>query len=241
MSAPSTRNRIGIGEVIAELRPDFPEVTISKIRFLEAEGLVEPERTPAGYRKFSRADLDRLRYVLAAQRQHYLPLRVIRQHLDAIDRGLEPSSVLSRPRVPPLAGSAGQPSAKSMRAPGPDLRLSREELAEAADISIELLDKIEGFGLVRARPGCEHYGGDALAVAKAVGELAAFGLEPRHLRTIKTAADRQIGLFEQLVAPLRQQRDPSARARAEEVVAELAAAALRLQASLMRAGLRAGS
>ena len=237
-SAP-LRTRLGIGEVLAELRAEFPDVTISKIRFLEAEGLVEPERTSAGYRKFSRGDVERLRYVLTAQRDRYLPLKVIKDDLDAMDRGLEPSGGAGAPRVPTavLAGD-GLPTGAGWLTDGPTLRLSREELIGAARISADLLDKIEGFKLVRARPNGEHYDADALVVASMVGELAAFGLEPRHLRVFKTAAEREAGLVEQVVTPLRRQRDAEAMARADEVVAQLAAAAVRLHAALVRIGLR---
>ena len=233
------RTRLGIGEVLAELRVEFPDVTISKIRFLEAEGLVEPERTAAGYRKFSRSDVERLRYVLTAQRDRYLPLKVIKEDLDAMDRGLEPAEGSGAPRVPAavLAGN-GLPSGSTWLSDGPTLRLSRDELIDAAAISAELLDKIEGFGLVRPRAAGEHYDADALVVATMVGELAAFGLEPRHLRVFKTAADRELGLVEQVVAPLRRQRDAAATSRADEVVAQLAAAAVRLHAALVRIGLR---
>ena len=93
VSGMTSRAFMSIGEVLGQLRSDFPDITISKIRFLEAEGLVEPERTASGYRKFSREDVERLRYVLSAQRDHYLPLRVIKEHLDAIDRGLEPPAL----------------------------------------------------------------------------------------------------------------------------------------------------
>src|SRR5436309_10001691 len=101
MTAVPSRAFMSIGEVLASLRAEYPDVTISKIRFLEAEGLIEPERTPSGYRKFSREDVARLRYVLSAQRDQYLPLRVIKAHLEAIDRGLEPpDSPGAGPQVP---------------------------------------------------------------------------------------------------------------------------------------------
>jgi len=239
-SASPTRSRLGIGEVLQELRADFPEVSISKIRFLEAEGLVTPERTASGYRKFSRADVDRLRYVLIAQRERYLPLKVIKSHLDAIERGLEPGEGEDGPRVPSaVLERAEEVSAEAFAEPAADLRLSREELVAAAQIDERLLTQLEGYGLVRQRPGAEHYDGDAVIVAMAAQEMAAFGLEARHLRAFKTAADRELGLCEQVVAPLRRQRDEAARARAHEVSAQLAAAAVRLHAALVKTGLRA--
>ncbi len=157
---------MNIGEVLDRLRPDFPGITIPKIRFLEDKGLVKPERTPAGYRKFSPADVDRLRYVLRMQRDHYLPLKVIGEHLDAIDRGLEPPPIDPVvPTVPQVALAAdGLPSAESFRRRD-DLRLSRRELLKIAEISEELLDQLEQFGLITARPGTGHYDTDALVVA----------------------------------------------------------------------------
>ena len=231
------RTRLGIGEVLAELRAEFPDVSISKIRFLEAEGLVQPERTPAGYRKFSRTDVERLRYVLTAQRDHYLPLKVIKDDLDAIERGLQPAAGVGRPRVPDTVLYGGKPPADAWNGDGAPLRLSRSELVKAAGISTELLDQIEGFGLIwPADTG--HYDADALVVAKTVGEMAAFGLEPRHLRAFKTAADREVGLVDQVVTPLLRQRDAAARARAEDAVTQLAEASVRLHARLVRIGLR---
>ena len=232
------RTRLGIGEVLAELRAEFPDVSISKIRFLEAEGLVQPERTPAGYRKFSRTDVERLRYVLTAQRDHYRPLKVIKDDLDAIDRGLQPAAGVGRPHVPDAVLYGGEPPADSWNGDGAPLRLSRSELLEAAGISPELLDKIEGFGLIGPGSDSGHYDADALVVAKTVGEMAAFGLEPRHLRAFKTAAEREVSLVGQVVTPLRRQRDAAARARAEDAVTQLAAASVRLHARLVRIGLR---
>jgi len=244
MSAvPSPRSLMSIGEVLAQLRTEFPDVTISKIRFLESEGLVEPARTPSGYRKFSHADVARLHFVLATQRDHYLPLRVIKEHLDALDRGLEPPAVPGeRPRVPE---SAGRPD----WLPGPralgettELRLSRDELVESAGIDADLLTEIEGYGLVGpmrgSKAGDPHYDADALVIATAVAEMAGFGLEPRHLRSFRTASDREADLVEQVVAPLLRQRNPEARARAEEVAREMGALSLRLHTALVRSRLR---
>ncbi|MCU1674365.1 MAG: transcriptional regulator, MerR family [Frankiales bacterium] len=234
---------MSIGEVLGQLRGDFPDITISKIRFLEAEGLVEPERTSSGYRKFSREDVGRLRYVLSAQRDHYLPLRVIKEHLDAIDRGMEPPALTgaSGPRVPrALVSAEGLPGPEAFLPDVSEMRLSRDELLSAAGLEPEQLDQLEQYGLIAPRTGGSHYDGDALVVAKTVAEMARFGIEARHLRPFKAAADREIGLVEQVVTPLVRQRNPEARARADEVVRELAALSVKLHATLVRSGLGPG-
>jgi len=239
VSATASHAFLSIGEVLAQLRPEYPDVTISKIRFLEAEGLIEPERTPSGYRKFSREDVARLRYVLSAQRDQYLPLRVIKAHLEAIDRGLEPPDAAGGgPQVPrALVAADGLPGPDTFGRDTSELRLSRDELIDAASIEPAQLSQLEQFGLVAARPG-GFYDGDALVIAKTVAEMSRFGLEPRHLRAFRAAADREVGLVEQVVAPLVRQRNPEARGRAEEVARELAALSVKLHATLVRSGLR---
>ncbi len=240
MTSPvPARARFSIGEVLAELRPEFPDVTISKIRYLEAEGLLEPERTRSGYRKFSARDVERLRYILSAQRDSFFPLKVIRENLEALDRGLEPGGEGGRPQAPRVTvADDGFPTADSFRGDPQELRLSRRELVEGAGVSDELLTELEQYGLVRPRRRGGHYDGIALEIARTVGELAAYGVEPRHLRAFKTAADREVGLFEQIVSPLHRQRDPGASARAEDTVQQLAALSVRLHTMLVKAGLR---
>ncbi|MBF4163772.1 transcriptional regulator FtsR [Nocardioides acrostichi] len=246
MAAQSTGHSTGreaaplmnIGQVLDLLREDFPGITIPKIRFLEDKGLIKPERTAAGYRKFSRDDVDRLRYVLRMQRDHYLPLKVIGEHLDAIDRGLEPPPLDPVvPTVPQVALAAdGMPSPESFRRRD-SLRLSRQELRKVADIDEELLEELERYGLVAPRAGTRHYDTDALVVARTVRELAEYGIEPRHLRSVKTAADREIGLVQQVTAPLARGRDAAASARAAETASEIAALSVRLHATLVKSGL----
>lgn len=233
---PGPVDGLSIGEVLARLQAEFADVTVSKIRFLEAEGLVEPARTASGYRKFRPADVDRLRYVLTAQRDHYLPLKVIKDHLAAMDRGLRPPAAAGVPAAPSeIPEPAGLPTAEDFTTYGADLRLTREELRAAAGIGTELLDQLEGHGLVVAEGN--YFDGDALLVARTAAEFAAYGVEPRHLRPFRTAADREVGLIEQVVSPLTRQRDDEAGRRADEKVRELAALAIRLHAALVRAGL----
>lgn len=235
MGVPA-RAYLSIGEVLSKLRSDFPDITISKIRFLESEGLIEPQRTPSGYRKFTAVDLDRLRYVLLAQRDQYLPLRVIKENLDALDRGLQPAAVsggVAGPR-PTLATVEGEISPAAF-ADTSDMRLSRDELLKASAISDDQLMELESYGLITIRG--RHYDGDALSVATAVAEMAGFGIEPRHLRSFKSAADREIGLIEQVITPLNRQKSSDSKARAQEVQKEIASLSVRLHAALIRAGL----
>lgn len=233
MSVPA-RAYLSIGEVLGKLRSEFPDVTISKIRFLESEGLIDPQRTPSGYRKFSSVDLDRLRYVLAAQRDQYLPLRVIKENLDAIDRGLVPPSTPGAVATPRLATVDGEfaPAHFSQES---DLRLSRAELLESSGLEDDQLVELESFGLISIKG--RFYDADALAVGRAVAEMSAFGIEARHLRSFKSAADREVGLVEQVITPLLRQKGADAAARAEEVQNELASISVKLHAALVRSGL----
>jgi DNA-binding transcriptional MerR regulator len=229
------RATLSIGEVLARLRRDFGDVSISKIRFLETEGLVTPSRSASGYRKFAEGDVERLRYVLRMQRDHYLPLRVIREHLEAIDRGLEPPALVDGgPRAPRLVAAA--PDQLPMQEMGSDLRLAKDELLEATGLTEEQLATLESYGLLGPRAGSWHYDGTALAIARAVAELTGFGLEPRHLRAFKVAADREVGLVEAVITPLLRQRDPDARTRAIERAGELALRSAQLHVALVRAG-----
>ena len=232
-TAAAGERAMSIGTVLLQLRDEFPEVTISKIRFLEAEGLIEPQRTPSGYRKFSPADIERLAQVLRMQRDHYLPLKVIREHLEALARGEQ--AVLP-------SGGQGEP-VDAFRDQGPGqataARIGRSELLAAAEASEEQLDEWESYGLiVRAQGG--SYDAEAVTVARLVADLGRFGLEPRHLRAVKAAAEREAGLVEQVVAPLRRHRNPQTRAHAEATAKELAELSIRLHAALVQSALKAG-
>ncbi|MBY8874982.1 MerR family transcriptional regulator [Micromonospora sp. PLK6-60] len=229
---------MSIGEVLAQLRVDFPDVTISKLRFLEAEGLVEPQRTAAGYRKYSWDDVSRLRFVLAAQRDQYLPLRVIREQLADRDAA-GASSGRQRPALVAVGPGGEVPGRAAPEQPveSAQVRLGRVDLVARSGIAESTLVELERLGVVVSDPP-GWYDGDALIIARAVAGLAAYGLEPRHLRGYRTAADREVGLFAQLVAPLARQSDPAAQARAAETARELAALSQQLHAALVRVGLR---
>nr|WP_202512460.1 MerR family transcriptional regulator [Streptomyces sp. SID3343] len=234
---------MSIGGVLTLLSPEFPDISISKIRFLEAEGLIEPQRSPSGYRKFGPADIDRLRYVLRVQRDRYLPLRVIKDQLDAMDRGLEPAD--ADPSAPAGAADADGDAGSAGRDTTTVL-LDRPGLIAAAGIQDADLARLEEFGLIRPhRPRPEAgegdaavvYDGDALVVARLVAALGRYGVEPRHLRQAKSAADREAALVEQIVAPLLHRRGARAKAGAEETVRDLLALTSRLHTVLVTAAL----
>ncbi|MDG4797681.1 MerR family transcriptional regulator [Micromonospora sp. WMMD1082] len=227
---------MSIGEVLAQLRADFPDVTISKLRFLEAEGLVEPQRTAAGYRKYGWDDVARLRFVLTAQRDQYLPLRVIREQLARWDAtGEVPER--SRPALVAVGSDGEVPGRGAASGESAQVRLDRGELLARSGLDESTLGELERLGLVVSDPP-GWYDGDALIVARAVAGLAAYGFQPRHLRGFRTSADREVGLFAQLVAPLARQSDPAARARAAETARELVSLSQQLHAALVRMGLR---
>lgn len=196
---------VGIGQVLAQLRPDFPDISPSKIRFLEAEGLITPERAESGYRRFAVADIERLRYILTAQRDEYLPLRVIKERLSAMD--------------------SGDP------APAP-VMMTRSELLAASGADEETLAELEDFGLVRH---ARQYGAPELSITRAAAALREYGIQPRHLRAVKAAADREVSLVEQVVAPLARQR--ASREPALRTGAAVASLIAGLHATLVEGGL----
>ena len=230
----SSNPTLSIGAVLTRLKPEFPDLAISKIRFLESEGLVTPQRTPSGYRQFSAADVERIRYVLAAQRDHYLPLRVIKDQLNAIDRGLEPGT--PEARLPGSLVDADGPSPRDFAATT-HVRMTRAELLSQSGLTATSLAELEQFGLIAAGHG-GYFDADSVVVAGTAAQLLAAGLEPRHLRSIRTAADREATLISQLVSAQAHQRDPDARERAVAEAAQLATTILRLHAQLVKAGLR---
>ena len=217
-------DRLSIGAVLERLRAEFPDVTISKIRFLESEGLVQPSRTASGYRQFTSADVARLRFVLAAQRDRYLPLKVIKEQLDGVDRGL--TAVL--PPGTPGPAEFAEPSRR---------RLTMEELLAESGIDAAMLAELEQYGLIVPGPA-GFYDTDSATIAITAKALAEHGIEPRHLRAFRAAADREVGLLEQIVAPQYRQHDAESRGRAEETLRELAALSVALHTQLVKAGLR---
>ena len=217
---PGSAPLLSIGQVLARLTPDFNDLTPSKLRFLEEQGLVSPARTESGYRKFCAGDVDRLRLILSMQRDHYLPLKVIRSYLDDVDAGLSPM----------LPGGSG---------PGPSMlgtvrRLTREELVREAGASAALLhDAVSASIIVPA----EYYGDSVLHVLRALVELQRSGIEPRHLRGFRGAAERELGLIESALVPLARRKDASSRAKAAEMAVEIAGQLEIIRGSLIRSAL----
>ncbi len=208
----------GIGQVLAMLQPEFPELTPSKLRFLEEQRLVSPARTAAGYRKFSDADVERITVVLSMQRDQYLPLKVIRAHLEAIEAGDTPALPGASSAASFLAGAR---------------RYRRDELVEAAGATRTLLDEAIAASLLSA---AEQYGDDALNVLQALAALRAVGIEPRHLRGLRAAAEREAALVERAIAPSKRP-DAAGKARAAERAQELADQLETVHAAVVRAAL----
>jgi len=236
MSAQPTRGYLGISEVLAQLRAEFPDISVSKIRFLETEGLITPARSAAGYRRFGPADVDRLRYILTAQRDQYLPLRVIKERLARLEQQIaEVPRTLPDARERQRPGSYNGPVLPAQPAQRPDQLWSRRELLDAAGITEALLTELETFGLLR-RVG-RQYGADALQVARTAAALTAYGVEARHLRAVRAAAERETTMIESLVAPILRQRGSGARELAGRTAAELATLVLRLHGALVDAAM----
>jgi DNA-binding transcriptional MerR regulator len=227
----ATRNYQSIGEVLVTVKTEFPDITISKIRFLESEGLIEPERTPSGYRKFYDKDLERLRSILKMQRDEYLPLKVIKERLlqqagdgEVVEGGgeetVEPTEELAEPPT--------------------GLQMSIEEMSAATSIDRERIKELESYGLVCSHgpEAARYYDGDDYIVLSIVKDLFRFGVEPRHLTMYKHFAEREATFFESIVMPQLRQRNPDARRTATSSLTELAKASRKLKTALLRTNLR---
>ncbi len=209
-----------IGQVLAVLKPEFEDISISKIRFLESEGLISPERAPSGYRRYAESDIERLRYILDVQKNHYLPLKVIREHLDMMDRGQQPPALAAASSSAPIDADAIEQANALAPRPAPPkraIRVTRRELLELSGLTDAALNELEKHQLVVPRRGTIYYGRDALTVAVIARKLAAFGMDARHLRVVKQSAEREVGLIEQAVAP-HMRRSPTSRALPAEVM-----------------------
>ncbi|HEX6567723.1 MAG TPA: MerR family transcriptional regulator [Acidimicrobiales bacterium] len=322
--APTERSHLSIGEVLSLLQEEFPDVTISKIRFLESQGLLDPERTPSGYRKFYEPDIDRLRWILRQQKDHYLPLKVIKDRLDetgpvrtaptsasppALDEGdggdaarapalavttaagarrgasaagavalddvgvaeaevdvarvieapspRRPATPPARPRDPTLVLASGRARGARGTDPasngaGPERRpaagraeagavsLTADELIQASGLSARAVRELEGYGLIESHlvGDTSYYDADALVIARTAAGFLEHGIEARHIRSYKVAVEREAGLYEQIVLPLLKQRNPDAKRRASQTIAELMRLGDDMRNVLLRRGLR---
>lgn len=207
-----------IGQVLKALQEEFPDISISKIRFLEAEGLISPERAPSGYRRYSRTDIERLAYVLRAQKNHYLPLKVIREHLNLIDQGAEPPSMEApTPQPLPVTHAPSSPESDAAAARRA-IRLTRRELLDVSGLPEATLVELERQLVIRPRRGTAFYGREALTLAVVARKLTSYGIDARHLRAIKMAAEREVGLVEQAVAASSSRRQPVSHERTNDVM-----------------------
>jgi DNA-binding transcriptional MerR regulator len=238
MSQPDTPALTGmsIGAVLDLLRGDFPDVTISKIRFLEAEGLVTPERTASGYRRFTAYDCARLRFILTAQRDQYLPLKVIKAQLDAQPDGELPQtgSAYGVPRLVPVPTGPDEDTA----AVAPThVRLSREDLLARSGVDDELLTALVKAGVITTGPA-GFFDEHSVVIVQCARALAEYGVEPRHLRAFRSAADRQSDLIAQIAGPVVKAGKAGARDRADDLAREVAALAITLHTSLIKSAVR---
>jgi DNA-binding transcriptional MerR regulator len=220
-AVPAAPDLLTIGQVLARLKPEFPDLSSSKLRFLEERDLVTPVRTQSGYRKFSAADVERLRVVLGLQRDHYLPLKVIKDYLADLDAGRDP--------VLPGGGDAPRPTML-----GRERRYTRDELQRAAGASPMLVGDAVSASLI---PAAETYGEDAVGVVKSLVELQRSGIEPRHLRTFRSTAEREVGLIESALMPVSRRGDATSRAKAVELAREIAGHLEVIRSSLIRAAI----
>jgi DNA-binding transcriptional MerR regulator len=228
----ATRNYQSIGEVLVTIKTEFPDITISKIRFLESEGLIQPERTPSGYRKFYEKDVERLRAILRMQRDEYLPLKVIKERLQQQEAG-------DGQAAEAVAEEAGEP-AEELAEPPTGLQMSIEEMSAATGVDRERIKELESFGLVCSHgpESARYYDGDDYIILSIVKDLFRYGVEPRHLTMYKHFAEREAAFFETIVMPQLRQRNPDARRAATNALTELAKASRKLKAALLRTNLR---
>ncbi len=274
----ATVEHVSIGDVLDQLRPEFEDITISKIRFLESQGLIDPERTPSGYRKFYPSDVERLRFILREQREHFLPLKVIKERLAEMDSGAVPAPApvevvavpdtdgKSKPKKRRSKATAGEPLFETTRRAAesdaartmtesvqddtaPDVYglaqteviLTRTELAKAAGITDQELGQLEEYGLVTPAHTARDrvlFDEDALAIARVAASFMRHGIEARHLRMYRAFAEREAGLFEQVLLPYVRQRNPEAQARTRDTLGELSGLGRQLRTALLRQAVR---
>jgi len=230
-----TRSYQSIGEVLVSVKTEFPDITISKIRFLEAEGLIEPERTPSGYRKFYAQDVDRLKSILRMQRDEYLPLKVIKERLLQQEGG-DDGSPAGEGETDAEGGAAVEELAEAPTG----LQMTLEEMSAATGVDRDRIRELEGFGIVCAHgpDGARYYDGDDYIVLSIVKDFFRHGIEPRHLTMYKHFSDREASFFEAIVAPTLRQKNPDARRAASQTLTDLATTSRKFKQALLRVNLR---
>src|SRR5436309_11518860 len=231
-----TRNYQSIGEVLVAVKTEFPDITISKIRFLESEGLITPERTPSGYRKFYVDDVDRLKSILRMQRDEYLPLKVIKERVVQSDAGAEGDGVDLEGQADREGASVSEELAEATTG----LQMSLEEMSAATGVERERIKELESFGIVctHGPEGGRYYDGEDYIVLSIVKDFLRHGIEPRHLTMYKHFADRESSFFEALVAPTLRQRNPDARRAATQTLTDLSVTSRKFKQALLRNALR---
>jgi DNA-binding transcriptional MerR regulator len=232
----ATRNYQSIGEVLVAVKTEFPDITISKIRFLEAEGLIEPERTPSGYRKFYAQDVDKLKSILRMQRDEYLPLKVIKERLLQQAAGEEveldaDGEPVEAPEVPASEEIADAPTG---------LQMSLDEMSAATGIEKDRIKDLESYGIVCSHgpESATYYDGDDYIVLSIVKDFFRYGVEPRHLTMYKHFEEREAAFFETIVAPMMRQKNPDARQAASQSLADLAKISRKFKQALLRTNIR---
>jgi len=238
LTMAGTRNYQSIGEVLVSVKTEFPDITISKIRFLEAEGLIEPERTPSGYRKFYIDDVDRLKDILRMQRDEYLPLKVIKERLlkEGEDGFEDDGGELDGSGV----GSGGVTATEELAEAPTGLQMSLEEMSAATGVERDRIKELESFGIVCSHgpDAAKYYDGDDYIVLSIVKDFFRFGVEPRHLTMYKHFEEREADFFETIVAPTLRQKNPDARRAASQALADLAVTSRKFKQALLRSNLR---
>src|SRR5436190_1358439 len=231
-----TRNYQSIGEVLVAVKTEFPDITISKIRFLESEGLITPERTPSGYRKFYGDDVERLRSILRMQRDEYLPLKVIKERLARSDAGEDAEGI----EVEAVVDGNGTAPADDLAEAPTGLQMSLEEMSAATGVDRDRIKELESFGIVctHGPEGARYYDGEDYIVLSIVKDFLRHGIEPRHLTMYKHFADRESSFFEALVAPTLRQRNPDARRAATQTLTDLSVTSRKFKQALLRNALR---
>lgn len=243
------RNYHTIGEVLNVLKADFPDISISKIRFLETQGLLDPERTPSGYRKFGQRDIDRLRFILREQRDRFLPLKVIKTRLEAWERGdldvdAEAADGAGGVGLDVDHVGAGVDASADMDLAPSGIALDRSELAAASGLPEPEIAQLEAFGVIHparsqdGRPDEDVYDECALVIAKIARSFVKYGVEARHLRMFSQGVERETALFDQILAPLHAQHSPDARRREVATLSELTVLARKLHQALLAQSLR---